>query len=148
MSNVYPADPDCIFCKIVAGDIPSYRVYECSNTIAFLDVGPLSIGHTLVVPKGHFETLDQLPDPEAAEIGMVVKRVGTAVARATDCVGWNVLQNNGAIAGQVVPHVHFHIIPRAEGDGLGYRWNARELDKAKAEALREQVEAEVSRLRA
>ncbi len=139
MSNVYPSNPDCIFCKIVAGDIPAYKVYECANTLAFLDVGPLSEGHTLVIPKGHWTTLDQVPAPIAAEIGLVVKRVGRSVAKVTGCAGWNVLQNNGECAGQVVPHVHFHVIPRRAGDGLGYRWSAGELDKSKAESLREAI---------
>ncbi len=146
MSNVYPSNPDCIFCKIVAGEIPCHKVYECSNVLAFLDIGPLSEGHVLVIPKGHWETLEAVPAPIVAECAIVCKRVGRAVAKVTGCAGWNLLQNNGAVAGQEVPHVHFHIIPRAEGDGLGYRWNAGALDQDRAGQLRDAIAAAADEL--
>jgi len=130
---------DCIFCKIVAGDIPSHRVYEDEHVYAFLDIGPLSEGHTLIIPRRHAVTLDELSDDAAAACGLAAKRVGAAVAAATGCAGWNVLQNNGEVAGQVVMHVHFHVIPRAEGDGLGYRWHPKELDEDEAAELRDAI---------
>lgn len=125
-----------IFEKIVAGEIPSHRIYEDEHTFAFLDIGPLSEGHALVVPKRCYVTLDQVPDEVAAALGVAVQRVGRAIAEVTGCAGWNVLQNNGAAAGQEVMHVHFHVIPRAAGDGLGYRWRAGELDAEVAKSLR------------
>lgn len=131
-----PHNPDCIFCKIIAGQIPSHQVYEDEHVFSFLDIGPLSRGHTLIIPKGHWVTLDQMPDDVAAACGVAAKKIGSAVAKATGCEGWNVLQNNGAVAGQVVMHVHFHLIPRTDGDGLGYRWPAGELDAATAEQLK------------
>jgi len=130
---------DCIFCKIIAGDIPSHKVYEDEHVFAFLDIGPLSEGHTLIIPKQHAETLDQLSDEAAAACGLACKRIGAAVASATGCAGWNILQNNGEVAGQEVMHVHFHLIPRAEGDGLGYRWHPKELDKGKASELKNAI---------
>lgn len=132
----FPRDADCIFCKIIAGEIPCHRVYEDEHVLSFLDIGPLSEGHTLIIPKGHYVTLDELPDETAAACGRAGKKIGAAVAEATGCAGWNLLQNNGKVAGQVVMHVHFHIIPRTEGDGLGYRWDAGELNDAAAGRLK------------
>ncbi len=122
-----PTDANCIFCKIVAGLIPCHKLLETADTLSFLDVGPLSRGHALVIPKGHWVTLDQMPDQVVAQCATVARQVGAAIIKATGASGWNLLQNNGATAGQVVMHVHFHIIPRAEGDGLGFRWPAGKL---------------------
>ncbi len=129
-------DPDCIFCKIIAGKIPSHAVYEDEHVLSFLDIGPLSRGHTLIIPKGHYVTLDEVPAETAAACGRAAKAVGAAVVASTGCAGWNLLQNNGSVAGQVVMHVHFHIIPRDEGDGLGYRWPAGKLDDQAAAELK------------
>jgi len=135
---------DCIFCKIVTGEISCHKVYEDEHVLSFLDIGPLSRGHTLIIPKAHHVTLDELSADEAAACGRAARRIGAAVARATDCQGWNLLQNNGVAAGQVVMHVHFHIIPRTEGDGLGYRWPAGELDDDTAGELRAAITRELS----
>lgn len=130
---------ESIFTKIVAGEIPSWKIYEDEHVYSFLDIGPLSKGHTLIVPKKYYRTLDELPDDVAAALGVAVKKVGKAVAEATGCQGWNVLQNNGRLAGQVVEHVHFHIIPRNEGDGLGYRWPAGKLAEDDAKQLQADI---------
>lgn len=130
-----PHDPDCIFCKIVKGEIPSRKVFEDEHLFAFLDINPLSPGHTLIIPKAHYVTLDQVPADQAEAFGPALARIGRAVAKATDCDGWNVLQNNGEAAQQLVMHVHFHIIPRTTGDKLGYRWPAGELDDTTAGRL-------------
>jgi histidine triad (HIT) family protein len=103
--------------------------------LVFLDIGPLSRGHTLIVPKDHYRTIDALPEELAAACGAIVPRLSRALVAATGCAGWNVLQNNGKIAGQAVDHLHFHLIPRREGDGLGYRWPAGKLDAEEAKAL-------------
>ena len=124
-----------IFSKIIAGEIPSYKVYEDDFVFAFLDIGPLSRGHTLVIPKEPAVTLDELSDASAEAIGRVLPRLCRAVKEVTGCVGYNVLQNNGSIAHQVVMHVHFHIIPKSGNDGLGVDWPAGALDKAEAAAL-------------
>jgi histidine triad (HIT) family protein len=135
MTDAMPKDNDCIFCKIAAGQIPAHMLYEDDHVISFLDIGPLSEGHTLVIPRGHWVTLDQVPEDVMQSIGRALRRIGAAVAAAIDCDGWNVLQNNGRVAGQVVMHVHFHIIPRREGDSLGYRWPAGQLDDETASKL-------------
>lgn len=125
----------CIFCKIVAGEIPCHRLYEDEHVLAFLDIGPLSRGHSLVIPKAHYETIDQMPPELAAACMAVVPRLSRAIVAATGARAWNVLQNNGKIAGQAVDHVHIHIIPRREDDGLGYRWPAGKLDADAAKQL-------------
>ena len=122
-----PTDSGCIFCKIIAGTIPCHKLFESANVLSFLDIGPLSRGHALIIPKGHWATLDLMPDEVVAECAVVTKKIGAAVKKVTGTAGWNLLQNNGAVAGQVVMHVHFHVIPRKEGDGLGFRWPAGKL---------------------
>ncbi|MSR85830.1 HIT family protein [Candidatus Woesearchaeota archaeon] len=107
---------NCIFCKILTGEIPTLKVYEDTHAIAFLDVNPVSKGHTLVIPKTHYETLSLMPETEFLSYMATVHKVVKGLMKYTD--GVNVLQNNGKDAGQLVPHVHFHIIPRRPGDGL------------------------------
>lgn len=119
------APNDTIFTRIVRGEIPCHRVFENERVLAFLDINPLAEGHTLVVPKRQVERLDQLPPDEAAEIARHLGRIAARVVAVTGAEGYNVLQNNGRAAGQEVPHVHFHIIPRRGGDGLGYRWHPK-----------------------
>ncbi len=139
-----PADSDCIFCNIAAGRVPCHKLYEDEHVLSFLDIGPLSEGHTLVIPKNHFETLDQMPEGLAGECMRIAARVSKAVMAAMpDAEGWNILQNNGAVSGQVVPHVHLHIIPRREGDGLGYRWPAGKLTDEDADRLTRAIAAEL-----
>jgi histidine triad (HIT) family protein len=135
---------DTIFAKIIAGEIPCHKVYEDDHVLAFLDIAPLSAGHTLVVPKEPAETLDRLSEESAAAIGSILPKLCRAIVAATGATAYNVLQNNGAAAHQAVFHVHFHIIPRFDelsahsrgGTGLGIRWNAGKLeDGAKLAAL-------------
>src|SRR5580700_3407838 len=114
---------DTIFGKILAGQIPCHKVFEDDKVLAFLDIDPLSAGHTLVIPKEPAETMDQLSDESAAAIGRVLPRICRAVIAVTGVSEYNVLENNGAGAHQAVPHVHFHIIPKPdEVAGLGIRW--------------------------
>ncbi len=108
---------DCIFCAIVDGEIPSRTVYEDDETLAFLDANPLAPGHTLVIPKTHHETLNDLPEDLGAEVFDTLHYLVPAVEDAVGADASNVAFNNGAEAGQEVPHVHGHIIPRFEGDG-------------------------------
>ena len=114
---------ETVFGKILRGEIPCHRVYEDDAVLAFLDVNPLSRGHTLVIPKEPAETVDQLSDDAAAAVGRVLPRISRAVLAATGARAFNILQNNGADAHQAVFHVHFHIIPRFDdGSGLGIGW--------------------------
>jgi histidine triad (HIT) family protein len=121
--------PDTVFGKIIAGSIPCHKVYEDEYVLAFLDIAPLSRGHTLVIPKEAATTLDQLSDESAAALGRVLPRVCRAVIAVTGVREYNVLENNGAGAHQAVPHVHFHIIPKPDGvAGLGIKWPMGPLD--------------------
>src|SRR5688572_25837276 len=135
--------PETIFSRILRGEIPCARVYEDADVLAFLDIGPLSPGHTLVVPKEPAATLDQLSDASAAAIGRVLPRIARAVMAATGTTDYNVLQNNGPAAHQAVFHVHFHIIPKRIGTGLGIDWPATKLDAAAGKALAERIVAEL-----
>lgn len=127
---------ETIFAQIIRGEIPCHRVYEDERVLAFLDIFPLSLGHTLVIPKEPVATLDQLSDDAAAAIGRVLPRLARAVLRATGASAYNVLQNNGAAAHQAVMHVHFHIIPKhTDGSGLGIEWQPGKLDPRRAQAL-------------
>jgi len=110
---------DCIFCRIVAGDVPSRTVYEDDTVLAFLDANPLAEGHTLVIPKDHHERLNDLPDDDAAAVFERVHDLTPAVESAVDAPATTVAVNNGEPAGQEVPHVHAHIVPRFEDDGGG-----------------------------
>lgn len=135
---------DTIFTKIIQGDIPCHKVYEDERVFAFLDIGPLSKGHTLVVPKEPAATLDKLSDESSAAIGRVLPRICRAVMRATGAADYNVLQNNGPPAHQAVDHVHFHIIPKfPDGSGLGIKWGAGKLDGAEGKELAAKIAAGV-----
>lgn len=120
---------ETVFSKIIRGEIPCHRVWEDEHVLAFLDVGPLSRGHVLVIPKEPAVHLHELSDASSEAIGRVLPRICRAVLAATGATAYNVLQNNGALAHQAVMHVHYHIIPRYEdGSGLGIVWNAGSLD--------------------
>jgi histidine triad (HIT) family protein len=108
---------DCIFCQIVAGDIPSRTVYEDDDVLAFLDANPLAPGHTLVIPKAHHETLADLPADEGSAVFSALHELTPAVEAAVDAPASTVAFNNGEEAGQEVPHVHGHIVPRFSDDG-------------------------------
>ena len=127
---------DTIFGKIIAGQIPCHKLYEDDRVLAFLDVNPLTRGHTLVIPKEPAETLDELSEESAAAVGRVLPRICRAVIAATGVKHYNVLENNGTGAHQTVFHVHFHIIPKPNvPEGLGIAWPARPLDKQDAAEL-------------
>ena len=139
---------DTIFAKIIRGEIPCHKVHEDGHVLAFLDIHPLSPGHTLVIPKETAATLDQLSDDSAAALGRVLPRLARAVMKATGCEAYNVLQNNGAAAHQAVFHVHFHIIPKPKksgaGGGLGITWPAGSLDAAAAAEMAGAIKSAMS----
>jgi len=127
---------DTIFAKIISGQIPCHKVYEDDRVLAFLDINPLTRGHTLVVPKEPAETLDKLSDESAAALGRVLPRICRAVIAATGVAEYNILENNGPGAHQAVFHVHFHIIPRpSPNEGLGLSWQQRSLPATEASEL-------------
>ncbi len=138
---------ETIFSKIIRGEVPCHKVYEDEYVLAFLDVNPLSRGHTLVIPKQAVATLDQLPDAQAAAIGQVLPRLCRAVMKVSGSKEYNILQNNGAGAHQAVMHVHFHIIPKlGKDEGLGVGWQTTNLESPEkvAAALRALLEKKSS----
>lgn len=133
--------PETVFSKILRGEIPCHKVYEDAHVLAFLDINPLSPGHTLVIPKETVATLDALSDESAAAIGRVLPRIARAIMTATGTTAYNVLQNNGEGAHQAVFHVHFHIIPKhRDGRGLGIGWHPGQLG-GDAEAMLGKIRA-------
>lgn len=135
-----------IFTRIIIGEIPCHKVYEDDRVFAFLDINPLSPGHTLVVPKEPAPSLGELTDESAAAIGRALPRLCRAVQRATGASACNVLQNNGALAHQAVFHVHFHIIPKCSADdGLGVVWPAGKLESSAGAAMARTIAAELAR---
>ncbi len=130
---------ECIFCEIAAGRIPSAKVYENDHVVAFLDVGPISDGHTLVIPKTHYDRLHQCPADVLAELAKTAAFLAGPVVEAVGAEGYNVLCNNDAAAGQVVNHVHVHIIPRKKGDGVLNRWPSYTYPEGKAQQIAEKI---------
>ncbi len=126
---------DCIFCKMVRGEIAVAKIYEDETVLAFLDIGPVSDGHTLLISRQHFEKLHDCPSELLGRICSRLGRIAKAVRAAMDCEGYNILCNNGRAAGQIIEHLHFHIIPRNSADGLFDRWPAYKYQKGKMEAI-------------
>lgn len=127
-------DKDCIFCKIAGGEIPSATVYEDSDFRVILDLGPASRGHALILPKEHFKDLCELDERIGAKVMPLAGKIGSAMKKALGCSGFNVVQNNGAEAGQTVFHFHVHIIPRYENGPAMVTW---EPGSAESEELAE-----------
>lgn len=117
---------DCLFCKIIAGEIPSIKVYEDEHTFAFMDIAPLTKGHTLLIPKIHCKDLFEMPEDVARNLYAAAPKVANAIKAAFDPAGMNTINNNGAEAGQTVFHYHLHLVPRYdEKDGLVVNWSGR-----------------------
>lgn len=114
---------DCIFCKIANGDIPSKTVYEDDKFRAILDLGPATKGHTLILPKDHADNLFELPDETAEQVMVLAKKLTSQIKEKLGADGFNLVQNNGEVAGQTVMHFHLHLIPRYENDGQHISWN-------------------------
>jgi histidine triad (HIT) family protein len=135
---------DTVFAKIIRGEIPCHKVYEDDKVFAFLDINPLSYGHTLVISKEPAETLDKLSDESAAALGRVLPRLCRAVVEVTGVREYNVLENNGSGAHQAIAHVHFHIIPKPGPlEGLGVGWPAGSLARDAGTALAQKIAAAV-----
>lgn len=110
-------EEECLFCKIVNGEIPSKEVYSDGDFLAFLDINPRNPGHTLVIPRRHYSTILEMPDNEVGNLLKIVKKIAIAVKKGTNADGISICQSNGRAAGQVIPHVHFHVIPRFLNEG-------------------------------
>ncbi|MHC4271833.1 MAG: HIT family protein [Planctomycetota bacterium] len=130
---------DCVFCKMVAEQIPVTKIYEDDVVLAFLDIGPLSDGHTLLIPKEHVEKLGQCPPDLLGQVAFRLGKIAQAVTYAMQAEGYNVLCNNGRSAGQLVDHMHFHIIPRNTSDKLFTNWPSYKYPNGKVEEIAEKI---------
>ena len=129
------SENDCIFCKMVSGQISVTKIYENEDVLAFLDIGPISDGHTLVISKQHFGRLHDCPANLLGRFTSHLGKIAKAVAAAMNSDGYNVLCNNGRAAGQLIEHLHFHIIPRNTGDGLFNRWPSYKYKEGEIEQI-------------
>ena len=127
---------DCTFCKIINKEIPSDIVYEDKDTIAFLDINPVNKGHTLVLPKEHYENLFDVPEDILSNTMKIVKKIAVALSKYSD--GVNLGQNNRRPAGQLVDHIHFHVIPRFSGDGLRH-WPGKKYQEGESKKVAEEI---------
>jgi histidine triad (HIT) family protein len=135
------ADPNCVFCKIIAGQIPSFKLYEDAHTLSFLDINPANPGHALVIPKNHAPDLLASDDADLGRVMGTVRRVATAIDKTLSPHGINLLQANGPGAAQSVFHFHMHIVPRARDDNLMMNWNPKPGDKGELATLAEKIRA-------
>lgn len=129
----------CIFCKIVDGSIPSYKIYEDENTLAFLDISQVTIGHTLVVPKKHYENVFELDEKEASLLFENVVRVAKMLKENLNVSNLNILNNNGNLAYQSVNHYHIHLIPRYENDNFSINFPSNKLSEEEFTNLKNKI---------
>ena len=130
---------DCIFCNIANGEIPSNTLYEDEEFRVILDLGPAAKGHALILPKEHYANLYELPDETAAKVMQLAKKMAVQMREKLQCDGFNLVQNNGEIAGQTVFHFHMHLIPRYENDGQKIGWIPSEPTAEELEEVKNQI---------
>lgn len=129
---------ETIFSKIIKGEIPAYKIYEDNNHLAFLDISPFEKGHTLVIPKKEYETIFDMPEEEFTALVTIVKKIATHMRKTLNC-DINIWQNNGEIAGQEIPHIHFHVIPRTQKKKTYCLENKQHYDEGEAEEVAKQL---------
>ena len=129
---------DCIFCKIVAGEIPATKIYEDADVLAFLDIKPVNPGHALVIPKKHFQSIHDTPDELVAQMSIVAKKIAGAIQKNLGAEGVNIGMNNGKAAGQVVFHAHIHVMPRYGKDSFKL-WMGKEYRTGERETVAEKI---------
>ena len=134
---------DCIFCKIAKGDIPSATIYETGDFKCILDVAPANRGHALIITKDHYDNIFQLDAETAAKIFSFATVAAKAIKEETGCEGMNVLQNNGAVAGQTVNHFHLHLVPRNTNDGVNMSWAPKETEPSEQQALAKAIKSKI-----
>jgi histidine triad (HIT) family protein len=132
---------DCIFCKIIAGEIPAAKVIETDKVVSFLDIGPVNPGHALVVPRRHVASFLDLQQDELHVMIFIAKRVAAAVTEATGSPAFNILQNDGEAAGQIIRHAHLHVIPRRPDDGFDLGWRQLTYQEGELGALQKAIQA-------
>jgi len=131
---------DCLFCKIMKGEIPCKKIYEDADIFSFLDVAPINKGHALVIPKIHHETFLQTPDDVLQKMVPVIKNIAAATKKALNADGINLGLNNGSAAGQIIFHTHFHLIPRFENDGLQH-WPKKSFSEQEMEEFQKKIQS-------
>jgi histidine triad (HIT) family protein len=139
MERAMAVDPNCIFCKIAAGEVPCVKLCEDAETLAFMDINPVHDGHSLVIPKAHWINAFDVPPEAIAAAARTAARVANAVNAALRPDGLNLIQSNGPGAAQSVPHFHFHVLPRRLGDGVLINWQPRPGDMAQVAAVAERI---------
>jgi histidine triad (HIT) family protein len=137
----HPTDGSCIFCKIVAGQIPCFKLLEDEYTIGFMDINPVNPGHALAAAKGHWPMVDSIPPDVLGAVARSAQRIAKAQKAVLDPAGINLLQANGPGAGQSVPHLHIHCLPRRAGDDLKFNWDYKAGDMAAVKAIFEKLKA-------
>ncbi|HLI10583.1 MAG TPA: HIT family protein [Alphaproteobacteria bacterium] len=137
-------EANCIFCKIVAGEVPSFKLFEDATVLAFMDINPANEGHCLVIPKNHFETLYDAPAGEVGRVAEIATRVAKAVASVLKPEGLNLIQANGAAAAQSVMHFHMHVLPRRPGDDLKLNWGLKPGNREAIALLAEKLKARLA----
>jgi histidine triad (HIT) family protein len=134
---------ECVFCKIVEGTVPSTKIFEDDEVYAFLDIAPINPGHTLVVPKKHSKDITDISDEYLCNVIKKVKKIAVHIKDALDLEGFNISLNNGEIAGQTVPHTHFHIIPRHRNDNMK-NWPHKDYRDGEAEKVAKKIRNKIS----
>jgi len=137
----HPIDSNCVFCKIVAGQLPAFKLLEDDTTIAFMDINPVNRGHALAVAKGHWPTVDVIPAEVLAAVARSAQKIAKAAMTVLKPAGVNLVQANGPAAGQSVPHLHIHIMPRRTGDDVALNWEPTPGDRAEIEAVYKKLKA-------
>lgn len=135
-------DENCIFCKIANGEIPSKTLYEDEMFRVILDLGPAAKGHALILPKNHYANLYELPEDTASKAMLLAKKMAVQITEKLHCDGFNIVQNNGEIAGQTVFHFHMHLIPRYKDDNQKIGWNPGKPSQEELEEIRNQIVGE------
>ncbi len=148
MSGSYLTDDNCLFCKIIAGRIPATKIWADDDCIAFLDISPVNHGHFLLVPRHHHRDLTELPPEIAARMAAVLPILAKALVRSTGADGFNLIVNNGAVAGQTIFHGHWHFIPRFKDDSVNWPWPHGSYDGDEMNQVAFAIEREIAQLRA
>lgn len=133
-------DLDCIFCKIVNGEVPSTTIYEDEAFRVIFDISPASKGHAIILPKEHARNIYELSDEIASKIFVLAKKMATVMTEVLGCDGFNILQNNGEVAGQTVFHLHVHLIPRYKDDNIRIKWVSGEVDQEMYPIIKQEIE--------
>ena len=134
---------DCVFCKIISGDLPVQKVYDGEKVIAFLDIKPIAWGHVLVVPRDHHATWLDLPKELVTELALESQKIAAAAVKAARADGFNLLMNNDRCAGQAIPHVHFHIVPRKPKDSIKFNWATTDSEAGELELIASAIRGEL-----